>query len=736
VLDLEKSKGPSLLSGAALGAVVALAGCAGEAVVAVSLTWKAGGGVWAGLESGLLAAGLLGLLAVPAGLVAGALLSTRPVRRLGEGLGTGLGGGEAGAAVLAGALTLAVAAVGGILAGAWAATRMSPRFAAATGALAATGVLLVSLPLLSVFGQGLGAGARRLTPLGLLLHPGVVLVCLAGLAYVAVAAALPNAYAALPAAALAGLALVASGPARRALVRLFGGARGVALLLALLLACASATWRIERVGGGAQSVIQYRTPYLSLLLAAAQGAFDRDGDGFAPVLLGGDCDDGDPAVNPGASDVPGNGRDENCTGADARVYAPPPPPGGRHPPGLRPPMSVLIILVDALRPDHLGFAGYERPVSPNMDRFRAGATWFTRAYTPAPTTRFAMASLLTGLAPLRVPHRPGHGNQTTVLPAAETMAESLARLGYSRMGLTISYVIHHNKGTGQGFDPWKTPWPTEEWRKIYGKAAPITTAAAMDWLETRDGSKPYLLFAHYRCTHDPYIKHAEWDFGDRPIDRYDSALAYCDRHVGELLDAVDARAERDRTVVLLLSDHGELFGEHGLSNHGNSLFEVDTRVLLLARVPGVRVATVDVPVSLTDIMPTVLELAGGRAPPDLDGWSLLPLMGPDTASLRARWMQRPLYQYTDILRGTVRYRAASVVRWPWKLIRDLQSSKDSLYDVAADPGESDDLLGRRRDERAELGELLESWLAAGQRTTKSPPSTKTSRSVPGGTSVR
>ena len=399
-------------------------------------------------------------------------------------------------------------------------------------------------------------------------------------------------------------------------------------------------------------------------------------------------------------------------------------------------MNVLIVIVDALRPDHLGFAGYHRAISPNIDRFRAEATWFSKAYTPAPTTRFAMASLLTGLAPLRVPHRPGRGNQTTILPEAETMAESLARLGYARMGLTISYVIHHNKGTGQGFEPWKTPWPTDDWRKIYGKAASITTAAAMDLLDQHDSARPYLLLAHYRCTHDPYIKHAEWDFGDRPIDRYDSALAYCDHHVGKLLDAVSTRADSDKTVVLLLSDHGELFGEHGLSNHGNSLFEVDTRVLMLARVPGVRISTVDVPISLTDVMPTVLELAGGRAAPDLDGWSLLPLLGPDAPSLRSRWMKRPLYQYTNVLRGTVRYRAASVVRWPWKLIRDLQGGKDSLFDVAADPEEAEDRSRQRREELAELAELLESWLAAGQRTAKRPSSTKTSSSAPAGTLSR
>ena len=206
MLDLDNSKAPSVLRGAGLGAVVALAGCAAEGAVAAGLMLQAGGGAWAVLEAGLLTAGLFGLAALPVCLAAGVLLSTRAARRLGEGLSVGLGSGEGGAAVLAGASAIATGILGGIIVGAWAAARMSPRFAAATGALAAVGLLVLALPLAAAVGQGLGGGARRFTPLGLLLRPSVVQFCLAGLGYAAVAAALPDTYAGLPAGMLAGSA--------------------------------------------------------------------------------------------------------------------------------------------------------------------------------------------------------------------------------------------------------------------------------------------------------------------------------------------------------------------------------------------------------------------------------------------------------------------------------------------------------------------------------------------------
>ena len=146
-----------------------------------------------------------------------------------------------------------------------------------------------------------------------------------------------------------------------------------------------------------------RAPYASIVITTVRRAFDRDHDGYSPILGGGDCNDQNPDVHPGAIDVPDNGIDENCSGADAHKFTPPAPPVARDlsAPPLRD--NIVLIHLDALRPDHVGLTGYDRPTTPHIDRWREGATWFKNAYTPAPSTRFALSAIFTGLGVERIP---------------------------------------------------------------------------------------------------------------------------------------------------------------------------------------------------------------------------------------------------------------------------------------------------------------------------------------------
>lgn len=680
----------------------------GEGAVAGVACARSGGTTGASAVAAIVAAGLLLLGGVPLAAAAAALLGRPASLALGRALSTALGG-ERGRPALATALALGavgLAVLAGTLLGARFVAAMSGPFAGAATALVTIAALALGLLLAAAAGRW---GDRALARLeGRAGHWRRTLRLLAAVALpVAVLAAtlltLPPAYAVAPTAAVAGGLIVT----RRA-PRL--GRRGaLAALIVVAAWSVIAALALPRSDARAQAAVLYRAPWVGLGLGAVRSAFDADGDGYSRVLLGGDCDDTDPNVHPAAHDVPGNGIDENCSGRDAGQYTPPPPASSdafasRLPE--RP--NLLLVQVDALRPDHLGSEGYHRPTSPNLDRFRHDATWFERAYTPAPSTRFAMASTFTGDDARRVPHEALGGNRMKLLPGAETVAERLQPLGYERVGYTISYVIHHNKGTGQGFDVWQTPWPVDDWKQAYGQAAEITSDAALDYLEgvPADGSRPYMLFLHYRCTHDPYIAHAEWDFGDAPVDRYDSALAYCDQQLGRVLDRVDARGDRDRTAVFIFSDHGELFGEHGLENHGNSLYEPDVRILMLARVPGGERRTVSTPVLLTDLAPTLAQLVGLEPAEGTVGRSLLPaMMGEEEAQ------DRPLFLFTDLWRGTIHYEASAVLRWPLKLIRDRRTGSVELYDLAEDPGERVNLEASRPAARSELAELLDSYEA-------------------------
>ncbi len=412
---------------------------------------------------------------------------------------------------------------------------------------------------------------------------------------------------------------------------------------------------------------------------------DRDHDGYAgPAVGGADCDDHDAQRNPAANDVPGNGRDENCTGADARIET----LGARATvrPATTPPTrpNIVVISVDSLRADHLGSYGYARKTSPMLDAFAATATRFDLAFTSCPSTRCAIPSLLTG----RYASTLGKRAETATLP---NIAAVLRDAGYATAAVTCCERFSLAKDELVGFTLLDASADATRMRRPGQSNADVVADNALEWLHERDPQKPYFLWLHFYEPHYPYAAPSGPDFGSRNIDRYDTEITYADQHIGRVLAALDPN-----TIVVVTADHGDEFGEHGIRFHARSLYNQVVRVPLIVRAPGTSPHVIDTPVSIIDVLPTVLDLAGVPGPRGMNGVSLAPAIRGGAAPARPLLIE--LIPDAQIKRDM-----AAVISAPWKAIWDRRANAWSLYNLS----DRDDTADRAGDPAlASLQKLL------------------------------
>jgi arylsulfatase A-like enzyme len=324
----------------------------------------------------------------------------------------------------------------------------------------------------------------------------------------------------------------------------------------------------------------------------------------------------------------------------------------------RPLRNVLLISLDSLRADHVGAYGYGRDTSPNFDRFAKEGVLFRNAIATSSWTLPTHLTMFTGRSQL------SHGVvvDTRVLPESiPTLGEIFHEAGYATAGFVSGPYCGPQYGYGRGMDTY-----LDLSAEFGGKGAeargailsPKINEMGLDWLERLDGKQPFFLFLHYFDIHYDYVPPAPYDAmfdpdytgtmdGTKFIERhdvhagmdprdlehivalYDGEIRFTDFHVGKVLDRLREKGLLDSTVVLILSDHGEEFFEHGNKGHHRTVYEEAVRVPFALRLPGGVHARKEIPaqVSTMDVFPTLLDAAGFTLPSDLEGESLAAWLG-------------------------------------------------------------------------------------------------------------
>jgi arylsulfatase A-like enzyme len=383
--------------------------------------------------------------------------------------------------------------------------------------------------------------------------------------------------------------------------------------------------------------------------------------------------------------------------------------------------DILLVVIDSLRADYLGCYGQTLPTTPVIDALAASGVRFNNAIASAPWTEPSIMTVFTSLPPDR------HGLVLSTVPFVTngtTLAECLSQAGYQTVGITANPSTHRRRGFARGFDHYDDYTvamdPGGDLALAAAQAAAQTatgatvTRLAEDWLRRRDPAKPLFLFLHYMDPHWDYVPPAAYCrlFTDDPVPplrkiymlgktfvpplarkriraAYAGEIRYTDDCIGRLLDAIRATPRSSAMAVALCGDHGEAFWEHGCVGHGNNFHEEEIHVPLIIRPPGPPAAGAVVPgqVGLIDLAPTLVDIAGVKPSPDWEGISLRPLLTGGAV------LSRPVVLDNRIQGGHIRGVRTST----FKVIgRPPFDAPCEVYDLVADPGETNNLVGSVR----------------------------------------
>lgn len=369
------------------------------------------------------------------------------------------------------------------------------------------------------------------------------------------------------------------------------------------------------------------------------------------------------------------------------------------------PSGILLVTLDTTRADRIGAHGADGARTDAFDRVAAEGLLAERAWTPAPLTGPAHASILSGRYP------PGHGlrnnGRNRLSDSIDVLPEILGRAGWRTGAFIAAFPLVRLFGFSQGFEVFDDDLGTGAGGQILSeRRGDRVNARAIPWLVeslARRREQPFFGWVHYYDAHEPYRPPGQFalDFAGR---EYEGEIAFADSQLAQLLKVIDDAGATDEVIVLVVGDHGEGLGDFGEQEHGILLYEPMIHVPFALRAPG-RVAPgtrLVEPVSLVDVLPTLLALVGVPAPEGLDG---IDVLAPPAAAA-----SEPRLVVAEALYGHEEF--------GWSPLHAVRRGDDKLiaapvperYDLAADPREQRNVVSGSDDDKL-LARELQSILA-------------------------
>jgi arylsulfatase A-like enzyme/Tfp pilus assembly protein PilF len=351
--------------------------------------------------------------------------------------------------------------------------------------------------------------------------------------------------------------------------------------------------------------------------------------------------------------------------------------------------NVLLVTLDTTRADHMGCYGYAPAATPTLDGLARSGIQFSYAFCQTPLTLPSHTSLFTGAYPGTHGVRDNGG--FWLKPDSLTLAEVLRRSGWITSAFVSAFVLDSRWGLNQGFDVYHDNFDFSKYKTIgldtVQRRGGETVDAFLAWL-AQNGDRKFFSWIHLYDPHAPYDPPDPFKtrFPDSLDGQYDGEIAYVDSLLGTVFQSLESRGALGRTVIVITADHGESLGEHLEDTHGFFIYDATLRVPLIMKLPGKEFLgrVVDDPVELVDVLPSLLQILGLPVPSGTQGRSFLPaLLG------RAPRADRSVYAESFYPR----------YHYGWSQLRSLRSRHfkfieapgPELYDIVADPGETNDL---------------------------------------------